>query len=108
MHLITVRVELKRICTVNANLYMQNYDDSAIKVANSAFYSNHVTTCGPIAASFFCYKSATDMLICCPIGDKMVVSVVPACLIADYLYPNFCESSLHFTCLFQSHSFPQV
>jgi len=42
---------------------MQNYHDSAIKVANSAFYSNHVTTCGPTAASFFCYKLATSMLI---------------------------------------------
>jgi len=82
---------------------MQNYHDSAIKVVNSAFYSNHVTTCGPIAASFYCYESATSMLICCPKGDKMVLSVISACLIADYLYPNVCESSLHFACLFQSH-----
>ena len=37
----------------------------------------------------FCYKLATNMLICCPISDKMVFSVVSACLIADYLYPNF-------------------
>ena len=75
--------------------YVQNYHDSAIKVSNWAFYSNHVTTCGLIAASFFCYKSATSMLICCPIYDKMVLSAVSACLIADYLYPNFCKSSLH-------------
>jgi len=68
---------------------MQNYHDGAIKVANSAFYSNHVTICGPIAASFFCYKLATNMLIYCPINDKMVLSVVSACLIADYLYPTF-------------------
>ena len=29
------------------------------------------------------------MLICCPLSDKMVLSVVSACLIADYLCPNF-------------------
>jgi len=52
------------------------------------FFSNDVTTCGPIAASFFCYKLATNMLICCLISDKMVLNVVSACLIADYLYPN--------------------
>ena len=40
---------------------MQNYYDGAIKVANSAFYSNHITTCGFITTSFFCYKWA-DML----------------------------------------------
>jgi len=68
---------------------MQNYHEGAIKVANSAFYLNHVTTYGPFAASFFCYKLATNMLICCPISDKMVLSVVSACLIADCLYPNF-------------------
>jgi len=68
---------------------MQNYQDGAIKVANSAFYLNHVTTCGPIAAFFFCYKLATNMLVCFPINDKMVLSVVSACLIADYLYPIF-------------------
>jgi len=75
--------------------YMQNYHDGAIKVANSAFYSNHVTTCGPIAASFICYKLA-NMQICCPISDKMVLSVVSACLIADYLYPNFLWKSFAF------------
>jgi len=37
----------------------------------------------------FCYKLATNMLICCPISDKMVLIVVSACFIADYLYPNF-------------------
>jgi len=42
-------------------------------------------TCGRIAASFFCYKLGTNMLICCPIINKMVLSVVSACLIADYL-----------------------
>jgi len=73
---------------------MQNYYDGAIKVANSAFYSNHITTCGFITTSFFCYKWATNMLICCPISDKMVLSIVSACLIAYYLYPNFCESRL--------------
>ena len=38
---------------------------------------------------FFCYKLATNILICCPINGKMVLSAVSACLIADYLYPNF-------------------
>jgi len=37
----------------------------------------------------FCYKLAANMLICCPISDKMVLNVVSACLIADYLHPNF-------------------
>jgi len=39
--------------------------------------------------SFFCYKLATNILICCPISDKMVLSAVSACLIADYLYSHF-------------------
>jgi len=108
MHLITVRVELKTIYTVDVNVHAElpwwcHWSGKA----HSAFYSNHVTTCGPIAASFFCYKLATNMLICCPINDKMVLSVVSACLIADYIQ-FFYESRLHFTCLFQCHSFPQV
>jgi len=37
---------------------------------------------------------AINGLICCPISDKMVLSIVSACLIAYYLYPNFCESRL--------------
>jgi len=36
-----------------------------------------------------CYKLATNILVCCPISDKLILSVVSACLIADYLYPNF-------------------
>jgi len=81
MHLIMMRVELKTISTVDVKTYLQNYHDSAMKVANwqkrqTALYSNHVTTCGPIAASFLCYKSATSMLICCPTGDKMLFQPV--------------------------------
>jgi len=30
----------------------------------------------------------------------MVLSVVSACVIADYLYPNFCGSSLHLIVFF--------
>ena len=36
------------------------------------------------------------MLICCPISDKMVLSVVSACLIADYLYPNILRKPFAF------------
>jgi len=70
---------------------MQNYHDGAIKVARQT--QHFIRTMSPPAdllqPPFFCYKLATNRLICCPISEKMVLSVVSACLIVDYLYPNF-------------------
>jgi len=62
---------------------MQNYHDSAIKVVNQHFIQN-MSPPADLLQLLFCHKSATSMLICCPIRNKMVLSVVSACLIADY------------------------
>ena len=85
IHLITVRVELKTICTVDVNLHAELPYMVQLKWETQDF----IRTMPPPADLLqlpFCYNLATNMSICCPINDKMVLSVVSACLIADYLY----------------------
>jgi len=87
MHLITVRVELTTICTVDVNVDAElPWSCHWSGKLSIRFEPCHLlpTYC----SFFFCYKLATNMLICCPVSDKMVLSVVSACLIAGYLYPK--------------------